>query len=58
MLIVSECGAESPQVDYGAGELEESLVEVGAYLVADAQALELVQPPQGSLYHPTGLAQA
>jgi hypothetical protein len=33
-------------------------VEVGAYLVAYAQALELVQPRKGSLYHPTGLAQA
>jgi hypothetical protein len=38
--------------------LEESLVEVGAYLEADAEALELVQPRKGSLYHPTGLAQA
>jgi hypothetical protein len=33
-------------------------VQVGAYLVADAQALELVEPGEGPLDHPTGFAQA
>ncbi len=32
-------------------------MEVGAYLVADPQSFELVQPGEGSLHHPAGLAQ-
>ncbi|GAB2813967.1 hypothetical protein GCM10027073_52740 [Streptomyces chlorus] len=38
--------------------MEQALVEVGAYLVADAQALELVEPGEGPLDHPAGLARA
>lgn len=33
-------------------------MEVCAYLVADAQKLELVEPRESALYHPTGPAQA
>ena len=33
-------------------------MEVGAYLVADAESLELVEPGEGPLDDPAGLAQA
>lgn len=33
-------------------------MEVGAYLVADAESFELVEPGEGPLYHPPGFAQA
>jgi hypothetical protein len=33
-------------------------MEVGVYLVADAQAFELVEPGKGPLDDPAGLAQA
>jgi hypothetical protein len=38
--------------------LEKSEVEVGSYLVARPQAFELVEPGEGSLDDPAGLAQA
>jgi hypothetical protein len=38
--------------------LEEPEVEVGAYLVADAESLELVEPGEGALDNPPCLAQA
>lgn len=33
-------------------------MQVGAYLVADAESFELVEPGERPLYHPAGLAQA
>lgn len=33
-------------------------MEVGAYLVADAQAFELVEPGEGPFHDPAGLAQS
>jgi hypothetical protein len=57
-LIVSERGSESSQADDAAGELKQAEVQVGAYLVADTQALELVEPGEGPLDHPAGLTQA
>lgn len=33
-------------------------MEVGAYLVADAESFELVEPGEGALDDPSGLAQA
>ncbi|MFH8583902.1 hypothetical protein ACH4GP_05815, partial [Streptomyces celluloflavus] len=50
--VVSGRGEWLPQVMDGAGEFEESLVEIGAYLVAEAQTRELVQP--GQLGRPRG----
>jgi hypothetical protein len=38
--------------------LEQSEVEVGPYLVADPEAFELMEPGEGSLDDPSGLAQA
>ncbi len=39
-----------------AGELEQSEVEVGAYLVADSESFELVEPGEGSLDDPACFA--
>lgn len=33
-------------------------MEVGSYLVADAESFELVEPGEGALYDPPGLAEA
>ena len=41
------------QADKGTPEGEESFMNVGPPLVADAQPAELMQPSQGSLNHPT-----
>lgn len=49
---------ETSQADDAAGEFEEAQVQVGAYLVPDAKALELVEPGKGAFYHPAGLAQS
>jgi hypothetical protein len=38
--------------------LEQCEVEVGAYLVADPESFELVEPGEGPLDDPTGLAQS
>ncbi|KUN57832.1 hypothetical protein AQJ46_45750 [Streptomyces canus] len=38
--------------------MEQSEVEVGAYLVADLESLELVEPGEGPLDDPAGLAQS
>ncbi|MDQ0982725.1 hypothetical protein QFZ71_000008 [Streptomyces sp. V2I9] len=48
---------ESSQADDAAGELEQAEVEVGAYLVADAEAFEPVEPGEGPLHDPARLAQ-
>ncbi|GHG13741.1 hypothetical protein GCM10017667_54670 [Streptomyces filamentosus] len=45
------------QADDAAGELEQAEVEVGAYLVAVAEAFELVEPGEGPLHDPARLAQ-
>jgi hypothetical protein len=43
---------EETQADEGTAEMEESLVDVGAALVADGQPTELVKPGEGALDHP------
>ena len=44
--------------DNGATESQESLMNVGATFVADAQAAELMQPTQGAFHDPACLAQS
>lgn len=56
--IVSERGSEASQADDAAGELEQSEVEVGSYLVAGPEAFELVEPGEGPFDDPPRLAQA
>ncbi len=41
------------QADNGTPEGEESFMDVGSPLIADAQPAELMHPSQGSLNHPT-----
>jgi hypothetical protein len=46
--------SESSQADDAAGGLEECEVEVVAYLVADPESFELVEPGEGPLDDPAG----
>ena len=46
-----------PQADDGAGQRQESFVDVSSTLIADAQASEPMQPAQRSLNHPSTPAQ-
>jgi len=49
---------DSPPADEATAEREEGLVDVGAAVVADEQAAELVQPGEGALDHPSEAAEA
>lgn len=57
-LIASGCGSQAAQAYEAAGQFEQTLVEIGASFVADAEPFELMQPGEGALNDPAHLAQS
>ena len=51
-------GRQPPEADEAAGEGEEGFVDLGAAVVADEQAFDVVQPGEGALDDPAVAAQA
>jgi hypothetical protein len=50
------CSKEVP-ADESTSKRQECLVDVGSLFVPDAQAAKLIEPGEGSFYHPTPSAQ-